>query len=285
MPETPPAAAAPAPRHPTCAETSVLALKPLGPGHGPDKPLWLLDLAVPDWGRWRPGQFVMLRPVTWGFEPLWARPFSICMAEDGMLRVFFQEVGRGTAALTRLRPGETVVLWGPLGTSLALKPQNPTLLLAGGIGLAPFIGYARGHPDPGNLRLILGHRQDIACYPLDLLPAGVSREVLRQQSDADLREFARHLDKAVREYANRERLVLACGPQPFLRVVHGLALKHGAKTQLSLENRMACGVGACLGCVVEAAQGPPLRVCNQGPVFWAADITFRQADAPCPVGS
>lgn len=258
--------------HPTCVETTVVSLAAVGPDTAANKPLWLLDLAMPDWGRWRPGQFVMLRPVAWGFEPLWARPFSICMAENGLLRLFFQEVGRGTSALTRVRAGEKVIVWGPLGTGFAVKPAIPTLLLAGGIGLAPFIGYARNHPSLDSLHLILGHRQDRTCYPLDLLPAGLSREILLQKTEADIQRFVEHLEEHILKYAAGNGLVLACGPHPFLQAVHGLALKHGVKTQLSLENRMACGVGACLGCVTEAAQGPPLRVCNQGPVFWATDI-------------
>jgi len=196
------------------------------------------------------------------------------MAEGGVLRVFFQEVGRGTAALTKIRSGETVVMWGPLGNGFAVKPHTPTLLLAGGIGLAPFIGYARAHPTLESLHLILGHRQDKSCYPLNLLPAGLSREVLRQETEADLQSFVRHLEEIIQAYSARDSLVLVCGPHPFLRVVHGLVLKHGVMTQLSLENRMACGVGACLGCVVEAVQGPPLRVCAQGPVFWATDVKF-----------
>lgn len=214
----------------------------------------------------------MLRPVSWGFEPLWARPFSICMAEGGVLRIFFQEAGRGTLALARLRAGEKVVTWGPLGTSFATKPQTPTLLLAGGMGLAPFIGYARAHPSPKNLHLILGHRQDIGCYPLDLLPQGLSQKIIRQTTDADLHTFVEHLERKIQEFAQMDGLILACGPHPFLRAVQSLALKHQAKAQLSLENRMACGVGACLGCVTEATQGLPLRVCNQGPVFWATDV-------------
>jgi dihydroorotate dehydrogenase electron transfer subunit len=264
------------PLDPVCSETTVISLTPIGPSTkvaaGSDKPLWLLDLTMPDWGRWRPGQFVMLRPVAWGLDPLWARPFSICMAEAGVLRIFFQDVGRGTSALTGIRPGDRIVIWGPLGTSLAVKPHTPTLLLAGGMGLAPFIGYARNHPSPENLHLVLGHRQDRACYPLELLPPGLSQEVLQQQTEPQLQAFVEFLERKVLEYAAQGGLVLACGPHPFLRAVHGLALRFGVKTQISLENRMACGVGACLGCVAEAAQGPPMRVCNQGPVFWATDI-------------
>jgi len=275
-PVSPEKASSKPPLHPTCEETTVVSLTPVGPSidiaAGAGKPLWLLDLVLPNWGRWRPGQFVMLRPAAWGLDPLWARPFSICMAEAGVLRVFFQDVGRGTAALTRIRPGERVVVWGPLGTSFAVRPQTPILLLAGGMGLAPFIGYARAHPDLTDLHLILGHRQDQACYPLNLLPEGLSKEIMRQQSEEELQAFVEHLERKVLDYAVRDGLVLACGPHPFLRAVHGLALRHGVKTQLSLENRMACGVGACLGCVTEAAHGPPVRVCNQGPVFWATDI-------------
>lgn len=264
------------PLHPTCSETTVVSLTPLGPASGSgvetDKHLWLLDLTMPAWGRWKPGQFVMLRPASWGFDPLWARPFSICMAESGLLRIFFQDVGKGTAALARLVAGDKVIVWGPLGTSLAIRPQTPTLLLAGGMGLAPFIGYARAHPDLKNVRMVLGHRQDRACYPLDLLPKDLAKQVQQQRTEAELQAFVRYLEQIIAEYASINGLVLACGPHLFLRTVHGMVLNHGVKAQLSLENRMACGVGACLGCVTEAAQGLPVRVCNQGPVFWATDI-------------
>jgi len=72
-------------------------------------------------------------------------------------------------------------------------------------------------------------------------------------------------------------LVLACGPLPFLRTAQRFALELGVRTQLSLENKMACGVGACLGCVSPDASGWPVQVCSEGPVFWADSITLEGA--------
>lgn len=277
--------AADAASSPVCREFTVMELRRTGPESGspahspvgPDQSHWLLDLDLtagfPGDAGWTPGQFVMLRPVSWSFELLWARPFSICMLESGVLRLFFQVVGRGTRAMSALRPGDRVVAWGPLGQGFALEPETSTLLLAGGIGLAPFIGYARRHPQPEKLRLFFGHRPEVAEYPLDLLPQEMPMEASRQTCAEELACFVDDLERRIKEYAARQGLILACGPHPFLRAVQGLAMKHRARAQLSLENRMACGVGACLGCVTETTnQTLPVKVCTQGPVFWAGDV-------------
>lgn len=279
---------------PVCREFTVLELRRTGlesglaapEGVGPDHSHWLLDLELPEGfpseDGWTPGQFVMLRPVSWAFEPLWARPFSICMLERGVLRIFFQVVGRGTRAMSSLRSGDRVVVWGPLGRGFAVEPETPTLLLAGGIGLAPFIGYARRHPrthpTSGTLRLFFGHRPEVGEYPLDLLPEAVLVEASRQTCAEELACFVGDLERRIKEYAAIQGLILACGPHPFLQAVQSLAAKHRARVQLSLENRMACGVGACLGCVTEATkQALPVKVCTQGPVFWAQDVNLGGA--------
>jgi dihydroorotate dehydrogenase electron transfer subunit len=282
--------AAPAASSPVCREFTVSELRRTGlesglasPSDvGPDHSHWLLDLELPEGfpGKegWTPGQFVMLRPVSWAFEPLWARPFSICMLERGVLRIFFQVVGRGTRAMSALRRGDRVVVWGPLGRGFVVEPRTPTLLLAGGIGLAPFIGYARRHPRPDTLRLFFGHRPEAGEYPLDLLPEAVVVEASRQTCAEELACFVGDLERRIAEYAAGQGVILACGPHPFLQAVQSLAGKHRARTQLSLENRMACGVGACLGCVTETAdQALPVKVCTQGPVFWAQDVNLGGA--------
>lgn len=282
--------AASATSSPACREFTVLELRRTGQESGlaatldidPDHSHWLLDLELPlDFpgaGGWVPGQFVMLRPVSWAFEPLWARPFSICMLERGVLRIFFQVVGRGTRAMRSLRRGDRVVAWGPLGRGFAVEPETPTLLLAGGIGLAPFIGYARRHPRPEILRLFFGHRPEVGEYPLDLLPEGMTVEASRQTCDEELACFVGDLERRIAEFAATDGLILACGPHPFLQAVQSLTAKHRARAQISLENRMACGVGACLGCVTETThQALPEKVCTQGPVFWAQDVNLGGA--------
>lgn len=234
----------------------------------------------PLWHGWKPGQFAMLRPAGWSPDLIWARPFSICQATDRALIFFFQIAGRGTRRMAGLRRGDTVNVWGPLGNSFAVEPGAPTLLLAGGIGLAPFLGYADLHPQPHTLRLMFAHRSPSSHYPLDRLNPAVRLEDHPENSSADRDAFLAGAAAAIRDTAAASGLILACGPTPFLRHVREHALAVRASAQISLENRMGCGSGACLGCVAtptpaHPAAGEcllPLRTCVDGPVFWADQI-------------
>ena len=248
-----------------CCDVTVLELRPVGQSERPGE-FYELRLTNPGWKRWHPGQFVMLRPVSWGLEPLWGRPFSICGVDDEALTVFFQAIGRGTRRLAELAEGDKVTVWGPLGTYFAVEPDTPTLMLAGGIGIAPFRGYVERHPNPANLRLFLAHRMPLGCYPYDRF-AGERAECLRELNPKDLEAIIARLRALVEEY--REGLILCCGPTPFMRTVRNFALEFGARAQLSLENRMACGVGACLGCVAKDGEGHHVQTCLRGPVLWA----------------
>ncbi|MFH1915350.1 MAG: dihydroorotate dehydrogenase electron transfer subunit [Pseudomonadota bacterium] len=203
---------------------------------------------------------------------LWARPFSISSADADGLTLFIQKVGRGTARMARLAPGDQVALWGPLGNSFAVEPDTPTLLLAGGIGIAPFRGYVERHPHPENLRLFLAHRLPLECYPYDLLAARVESRCLLEAQPCDLDLIIAAMREQIAEYAARDGLILACGPTPFMRTVQAFAAETGARAQVSLENRMACGVGACLGCVAPDGEGHHVQVCTRGPIFWADTI-------------
>lgn len=235
---------------------------------------------VPIWQGWKPGQFAMLRPAGWALDLIWARPLSICEVTDTDIVFFFQVSGRGTQRMTSLRRGDVVHVWGPLGAGFAVKPDAPTLLLAGGIGLAPFIGYISAHPRPNSLRLMFAHRPPSVCYPLDRLSGSIHLQDCPEDSLADRERFLDDVAVAIRDMADRSGLVLACGPTPFLRHVRTHALASGARTQLSLENRMGCGVGACLGCVVTPTPANPVagehllpvRTCVNGPVFWADQV-------------
>jgi dihydroorotate dehydrogenase electron transfer subunit len=239
------------------------------------------------------GQYVMLRPESWGLEFTWARPLSIGEVTQEAV-FFFQVAGRGTGRLAQLAPGEKVRMVGPLGAGFELEPDRPALLLAGGIGLAPFVGYVRQHPEKGNLKLLFGHRQALGSYPFAALADKIEAESYQEKSPEDLRFFLQRVEEHIAANSTQgsgRGLVLACGPLPFLRVVRELSLRHKARTQLSLEGRMACGVGACLGCVVQplldSATGRnnsaqplpellhkalPVPCCTCGPVFWADSV-------------
>ncbi|MGE4297884.1 MAG: dihydroorotate dehydrogenase electron transfer subunit [Desulfovibrionaceae bacterium] len=263
---------------PRCADVHVLDVVPFGQSDD-GRGCFALSLESPGWEDWAPGQFVMVRAPGWGLELSWGRPFSISDEGDGVLRLFFQVVGRGTERLSRLAKGDLVTVWGPLGNGFAVEPDTPTLMLAGGIGIAPFVGYVRRHPRPELLHLVFGHRIPLASYPYDAIAGRALSEHFREKSPADLTAFLATLRERMASYAASAAtggLALACGPLPFLRTVQRYAAELGVRAQLSLENRMACGVGACLGCVSPDANGNRVQVCTHGPVFWSDRIQLTE---------
>lgn len=264
---------------PSSCLLTVLNLVPFGQT-GQESRFFALRLTRPDWPSWRPGQFVMVRPTSFGLEMPWARPFGICHMTSRHLICFFQVVGRGTRRMAELKAGDTVRVWGPLGNGFAMEPDTPTLLLAGGMGIVPFVGYVSEHPKPWNVTMLFGHREPLSCYPVDSINEHVPLDSLRETVPGDLDNFIFTIQERMREYAEQKGLILACGPLPFLKTVHGFARELNARVQLSLENRMACGVGACLGCVTRTTGEWPVadkrnglvQTCNHGPVFWANQI-------------
>ncbi len=275
---------------PICRELTVLSLESHSDPDAPGGHLFTLRLGSPGWDAWLPGQFVMLRPKNMGGDLLWARPFSISRSDASELRIVFQVAGRGTELMRGLRPGDVLDVWGPLGNAFAVSESGPTLLLAGGIGIAPFVGYIEKHPAPQTLRLDFGHRQPLGCYPFADCSLIETRSHL-ECGPEDLACFLDTLEAGIRDTAEKNGLVLACGPMPFLRSVQKFARRYEARAQVSLETRMACGVGVCLGCVVKAAgaegghaQSPAspeafqyVQTCTCGPVFWAGQVDLATA--------
>lgn len=281
---------------PVCLDVPVLSLDRRTSSEAGDSALFTLRLRSPGWKSWHPGQFVMIRPQSVTRPDIfWARPFSISRSDDEELRVVFQVAGRGTKSMLGLERGRLVTVWGPLGNSFAVSRSGPSLLLAGGIGIAPFVGYIERHPAPETLRMEFGHRLHLDCYPF-----AECRDMHRACSDfvrshqetcsGDLDRFLAAMDEAIRDTAARNGLVLACGPMPFLKSVQKFALRHRVLAQLSLETRMACGVGACLGCVVKGAVPDTktavvpeafsyVQTCTKGPVFRADQIDLEAQES------
>ncbi len=271
---------------PSCHQLSVLDLVPFGQT-GQEQHFFALRLERPAWDLWKPGQFLMIRPHSFGQELPWGRPLGICHMTTKHLICFFQSVGRGTERIAQLRAGDQVQVWGPLGNGFAMEPDVPTLLLAGGIGIVPFVGYVHFHPKPWNVTMLFGHRAPVDCYPMDSINERVPVDRLHESVPGDLENLIYTMRERISEYAEQQGLVLACGPMPFLRTVHRFAQEFGARAQLSLENVMACGVGACLGCVskttekwpVHEKRNWPVQVCTHGPVFWSDQIDLSEGDA------
>lgn len=253
-------------------------------GHNTDREFYALTLSLPlneEWRDWKAGQFVMIRPSSWGNEITWARPFSICRVTPHSLVLFFQIVGKGTKKIASLRSGDKVMMWGPLGTHFA-QSANHTLLLAGGIGIAPFAGYMEQHKSPSHLSMLFAHRLPVQHYPVETFASQIEIETLREKSPDDLPKTIARVKRSMEQVHKENGLILACGPMPFLKFIWNYAKEIGAAhtTQLSLEQRMACGIGACLGCVATTSEtykgavklGLPVQTCTKGPVFWASDL-------------
>jgi dihydroorotate dehydrogenase electron transfer subunit len=188
----------------------------------------------------RPGQFFMLEAP----GRVLPRPMSLCMAPRRELGFLFEPVGPGTRALAALGTGDGLAILGPLGKGFRLDVARP-LLVGGGIGIAPlpYLSEALGKPPA-----LLGFRSDHHAEAADLVP---NAEVVVEPT-------------LVTDVLPDDYDVLACGPEPMLKAVRTLA----SGAQLAWEAPMACGYGACYGCVVEV-DGRYQRLCVEGPVLAA----------------
>ena len=263
---------------------------PMGAGYR------LLRLSAPQTaGAARPGQFVHVRVPGLDLAAL-RRPFSICDARDGVLTILYKEVGRGTAALAAVRPGDAVDVLGPLGRGFPLPPAGArAVLVGGGYGVAPlhFLARAIREAAPGGPApvLFVGGRS----APDVLLTDWFERlgvEVRPATNDGSLGEkglvtapLDAWLDARAADSSAPPAVLYACGPAPMLRAVDERALARSLPAWISLDRRMACGVGACLGCTqrVRTEGGQTLaRVCADGPVFPQGSIVWDDGPAVIP---
>jgi dihydroorotate dehydrogenase electron transfer subunit len=226
-----------------------------------------------------PGQFVHVRVP--GLDPLsLRRPFSICGAESGRVAILYKEVGRGTAAMGRLRTGACVSLIGPLGKGFPRETGGrPVLLVAGGYGVAPLLFLARRLPDRG--RLFVGGRSRADVLLTDAFAKlGWTVETATEDGSRGTRGFVTVLlDAWFEAHPDGRPVLYACGPDGLLRAVAGRAADRGLDAWVSLDKHMVCGVGACLACV-QALRRPDGttwigRVCRDGPVFEGRSVIWE----------
>lgn len=221
----------------------------------------------------RPGQFVEIR-LTDDYEPFLRRPISIFDTDGARtFSLLVRTVGRGTAAMTGWRTGTGVDVLGPLGNGFSWEPEDrDCVLMAGGIGLAPLAFLARQLLDEGKqVRLLFSPKRDA-----DLLQALPFRERVGIVFSENRNALPAVLTAILRHGADA---VFSCGPEGFLKTVAAYAAKYHTPCQISVERRMACGIGLCLGCAiaVRTEQGVTYRkVCRDGPVFRAEEVVFDE---------
>jgi dihydroorotate dehydrogenase electron transfer subunit len=229
----------------------------------------------------------MLR-VSENLDPILPRPFGIsAVIGKGAIELYYRVVGRGTSLLATVPKGRSLAVHGPLGNGFPVPAKGVSpLLVAGGSGFPPLLFLAARHGRQA--RLFVGSR-DKECLP----PARAMKDfrsrvnAIHYATENGSRGTCGFVTEALAGYLTRipdgERPVIyACGPRAMLAAVSALASEHAVPCYVSLEERMACGLGVCMGCSVAVPSGGYRRICKEGPVFDACDINWRET-VPLPM--
>lgn len=224
------------------------------------------------------GQFYMLQTEQgWGGgddgRPYLPRALSFARAvpapEGGLLLDFlFEDVGPGTHRIGGLNDGDELLLAGPFGNGFAFDPSTWPILVAGGIGLAPIVALDDEIRDLDGVRsdAFFGVRN--ADYATAAAHYGLDHQLATEDGSAGSKGYVTELIAPLLADSDGEqsKTVYACGPPPMLEAVRALCSEHGVPCQLAMESGMACGFGACFGCVVPTVDGY-VRLCVDGPVL------------------
>ena len=217
-----------------------------------------------------PGQFVSV--YSNDASRLLPRPISICEINrnSGMIRLVYRVVGKGTEEFSGLCAGDSLDILGPLGNGFPIR-EKKALLIGGGIGIPPMLELAKQLP--GEKTVVAGYRDETFLME-DFSPYA---DVFAATEDGSTGTKGTVID-AISENRLTADVIYACGPTPMLRALKAYAGEKGIECWLSLEERMACGVGACLACVCKTkevddhSQVHNNRICKEGPVFAADEI-------------
>jgi len=246
-------------------------------------PYRVLRVADPDGPDPDPGQFAMLAAAErWGGgedeRPYLPRAFSIArVAEGGEAHFLLEDVGPGTRRLCELQAGDGLWVLGPLGQGFtAPRDGRRAILAGGGVGIAPLAILQDSLPD--QTAVLLGFRDGSRAEGAALL-----RDACVATDDGSAGHHGLLTDLLDRELQHDSHAVVySCGPAPMLEAVRAMCAARGVPAQLALEAGMACGFGACFGCVVPRRGGGFLRVCVDGPVLDAAQLEKVDEHAGAP---
>ncbi len=221
----------------------------------------------------KPGQFVSV--YTKDASRLLPRPISLCEIdrEKDALRIVYRIAGDGTREFSRLRAGDPIDILGPLGNGFPLEEAKGkrVMLMGGGIGIPPMLETAKAIQ--GEKIIVSGYRDELFLTE-ELNAAG---QLYLATEDGSAGTKGNVLD-AVKVNRLEADLIFACGPTPMLRAIKAYALEKGIPCWVSMEEKMACGIGACLACVCKStevdghSQVHNKRICKDGPVFLSTEV-------------
>lgn len=225
--------------------------------------VWCMQLAGETDGIF-PGQFVNIR-VEGQFL---RRPISVCDAQDGQLTIVYKIVGVGTKAMSEWVAGETVDVLTGLGSGydLCKAGENP-LLIGGGVGVPPMYMLARRLREQGKaVRVVLGfNSKEEVFYEEEFRALGCDVIVTTVDGSYGEKGFVTNA------FDGKQSFYYTCGPLPMIKAVLNAL---GTEGEVSMEERMGCGFGACMGCTIQTTKGPK-RVCKEGPVFAANELMIE----------
>lgn len=231
------------------------------------------------------GQFLQLK-ATDDNSLLFKRPFGISFVDKDRTSVwiFYRVIGKNTKAMSKLKAGDTVSLIAPLGNGFDLEDEGLCLIVGGGMGVAPLYQLAKELADKGReVHSFIGFKnKEEVVYESQLAKFSESVTVSTDDGSYGNQGF---VTASVRDFIQQRKyqgkiIIYSCGPKPMLKSLHGaVADIDNTVCYVSLEENMACGIGACIGCVIKTKKGSDdfkyLRVCKEGPVFNAEEIIWE----------
>jgi len=226
-----------------------------------------------------PGQFVQVR-VNKGTDPFLRRTFSVYGADRkrGQIKLMVEVVGRGTELMAAVKRGDCFNIIGPLGKGFHREPRGngTSILVAGGVGAAPLFFLADTvRPAHSNHMVFMIGAQTSEIHRAFEGLFGSHVTVMKATDDGSLGYHglvSRLLEELVESI--KPDVIYTCGPHPMMKAVAAISRKAGVWCEASLEQRMACGIGACYGCAVPLVDGRMVRSCVEGPVFDAHEVEW-----------
>lgn len=218
-----------------------------------------------------PGQFVNVR-VTKGITPLLRRPLGVAdvCVPRGSVTLIYRVLGEATKILADLQKDDSISLVGPLGNGFDITAKRP-LIVGGGCGLAPLLMLAKFGFGNGRADLLIGGRNQEEVAYWQKLYQGNVQNIYTTTDDGSIGTKGTVMAEVEGLLQKDYDCVYVCGPVPMMKAVAKVSLDANKKCQVSLERYMACGLGACLSCSCEGI-GKRLKVCQDGPVFWAQEV-------------
>ena len=220
----------------------------------------------------RAGQF---GNISVGGTHLLRRPIAICKTENREVTFCYQIKGEGTQKLKTMGAGTRLNVLMPLGNGFYVEEnEQKVALVGGGVGVFPLISVLREYVNTKEISAYIGYRNKGAVCGVEEFAKAQKFIAVTDDGSYGAQMNAVQAFAADLEKGNRPDVVLACGPTPMLRVLKTLVEKENLTCFVSLEERMGCGIGACLVCVCDMTNGKRARVCKDGPVFNAKDVVL-----------